>query len=348
MNRNSHIKTHFDSRVILSFVAILLLSGIILAFRVNENEPCQVEDFEIQASSFKVGELITFSDYTDNAHEWKWNFGDGNEVSFRSKVAHEYKEPGKYLVNLWVNKNCNIAKIVEIKPETDVIDSTLLPRFRAPRVAYVNEPVAFSDSTSHAKSWEWRFGEGDKIDAIDKNPTYTYSTPGEKTVSLFVNDDIKYVSFKKITVLPARKENKPISKADIIRETQTSVVNDYLDRIPEAPASELEEKPAVAVKKTEEPEEKIKVPELDEGKLARLIMGISQDKLSFNNFTRYFCKDRLPSVQLLKEDRVVSVHYLNNILRGKKIELKSVSMVRNKKNNCVSLIVLDYKRKGLF
>lgn len=347
MNRNSQIKTHFDSRVILSFIAILLISGIILAFRVNESEPCEVENFKIQASSFKVGELITFSDYTDNAHEWKWDFGDGEETSFRSKVVHQYKEPGKYLVNLWVNKSCNIAKIVEIKSDSDVIDSTLLPKFSAPKTAYVNEAVSFTDSTSHAKSWEWRFGEGEKIDAIDKNPTYTYSTPGEKTVSLFVNDDIKYVSFKKITVLPARKERSPISRADIMRETQGNVVDELLERIPEAPASEINEKPAVAVKKSEEPEEKIVVPELDERKLAGLIVGIAQDKLSYKNLTRFFCKDNLPSVQL-KDGKIVSLYYLNNTLRNKKIELKNVSMVRNKENNCVSLIILDYKRKGLF
>ncbi|MGS2763996.1 PKD domain-containing protein [Sinomicrobium sp. M5D2P9] len=346
MNRNSHIRTHFDSRVILSFIAILLLSGIILAFRVNESEPCLVEQIKVQASSFKVGEIITFSDYTENAHEWKWDFGDGNGTSFRSKVVHQYKEPGKYLVNLWVNKNCNITKLVDIQPAEDIIDSTLLPRFYAPKIAYVNEPVTFTDSTSHAKSWEWRFGEGEKIDAIDKNPSHTYKTTGEKTVSLFVNDDIKYVSFRKITVLPAKQEKSPISRAEIMRETRTSVVDDFLERIPEAPASELKEKPATTVKKTEESEDVVEVPELDEAKLAGLIVGIAQDKLSFHNFVRYFCKDRLPSVQL--KDKVVSIHYLSNSIRGKKIELKSVSMVRNKENNCVRLIIVDYKRKGLF
>ncbi|RNL85964.1 hypothetical protein ED312_11955 [Sinomicrobium pectinilyticum] len=346
MNRNSHIRTHFDSRVILSFVAILLLSGIILAFRVNESEPCQVEQIKVQASAYKVGEIITFSDYTENAHEWKWDFGDGNEASFRSKVVHQYKEPGKYLVNLWVNKNCNITKLLDIKPAEDIIDSTLLPRFYAPKIAYVNEPVSFIDSTSHAKSWEWRFGEGEKIDAIDKNPSYTYKTTGEKTVSLFVNDDIKYVSFHKVTVLPAKKENTPISRAEIMRETSTSVVNDFLDRIPEAPASELNEKQATTVNKSKKPEETIEVPELDEDKLAGLIAGIAEDKLSFYNFTRFFCKDHLPSVQM--DEKVVSLHYLNNSIRGKKIKIKSVSMVRNKENNCISLIIVDYKRKGLF
>ncbi|SFW72687.1 PKD repeat-containing protein [Sinomicrobium oceani] len=343
MNRNSHIRTHFDSRVILSFVAILLLSGIILAFRVNESEPCKVEEIKVQASSFKVGEIITFSDYTDNAHEWKWDFGDGNEAAFRSKVVHQYKDPGKYLVSLWVNKNCNITRLVDIKPSEDIIDSTLLPKFFAPKIAYVNEPVSFSDSTSHAKSWEWRFGEGEKIDAIDRNPSYTYKTTGEKTISLFVNDDIKYVGFRKITVLPAREENTPISRADIMRETRGNVVNDFLDRVPEAPASELKEKSATTVEKSKE---EVIVPELDESKLAGLIIGISEDKLSFNNFVRYFCKGKLPSVQL--KDRIVSIHYLNNSIRGKKIDLKSVSIIRNKDNGCVSLIVVDYKRKGLF
>ncbi|WP_461532419.1 PKD domain-containing protein [Sinomicrobium sp.] len=345
MNKNSHIKTHFDARVLLSFIVLLFIAGAVLAYKSNKNEPCLVSSFNIDASSLKAGEIITFSDYTDNAHEWRWNFGDGNTSVNRSKVAHQYKEPGEYVVNLWVNKNCNVSKIVKILPKEELIDSTLFPRFNLPEVAYVDEPVNFTDYTPHAKSWEWRFGEGEgnAIDAIDKNPSYTYKTPGIKTVYLIVNDDTKYLTHKKITVLASRKKKERINMADIIRDTRDrDVVDAFIDKVPEKP-SEPEKKEEIV----EDPVVEEEIPVIDESKLAGMIVGVSVNKLSFKNFTRYFCKDALPSVQL-NNGETVSIYYLYNMIRGKKIDVKKVSMVRNKQTNCVSLIILDYKRKGLF
>ncbi|RAV29764.1 PKD domain-containing protein [Sinomicrobium soli] len=353
MNRNSRIKTHFDSRVLLSFIALLFIAGVVLAFKVRESEPCLVQSFNIDASALKVGEIVTFSDYTDNAHEWEWNFGDGNTASHRSKVVHQYKEPGKYLVNLWVNKNCNISKVVEILPSKELIDSTLFPRFDIPAIAYVDEPVTFTDQTPHAKRWEWRFGEGDgeKIDAIDKDPSYTYKTPGLKTVYLIVNDDTKYLTHKKITVLPSRNKKERINKVDIMKDTRDEdIVDIYINqKVPEKPIGFEPEKAKRVdnINVPEEEEEEATVLPMDEERLAGIIMGISMNRLSFKNFTRHFCKDQFPKVQL-KDGSIVSVHYLYNTIRGKKIELKKVSMVRDRQTDCVSLIILDYKRKGLF
>jgi PKD repeat protein len=46
--------------------------------------------------------LVVFQDEsTGKITSWKWDFGDG-ELSNKQHPHHIYKEPGKYVVVLWV------------------------------------------------------------------------------------------------------------------------------------------------------------------------------------------------------------------------------------------------------
>ncbi len=56
--------------------------------------------------SFKIVDmkrrLVAFQDEsTGKITSWKWDFGDG-ETSTEQHPQHSYKEPGKYVVVLWV------------------------------------------------------------------------------------------------------------------------------------------------------------------------------------------------------------------------------------------------------
>lgn len=162
MNNSTQIKTHFDLKIILFFAIIFVISCGLLAFEINIKTPCTVTEFKVDAPSYKAGELITFSDVTKSSYEWRWYFGDGTEISYRSKVGHSFSKPGKYTVKLLVNNGCSITKDITIIPSKEVINTALLPKFYAPKVVYEGEIIKFRDSTEHAKSWEWRFGDGPK------------------------------------------------------------------------------------------------------------------------------------------------------------------------------------------
>ena len=163
MSKSNQIKTHFDGKVIVFFTIIFIVSCGLLAFKVNSKKVCNVKEFKIEAPSFKAGELITFSDKTPNSYEWRWYFGDGTKISYRSKEVHSFAKPGKYTVKLLVDNSCTIEKTITILPKNDVIDKALLPKIFVPKIVYQGDPVQFRDSTAHAKSWEWRFGDGMKI-----------------------------------------------------------------------------------------------------------------------------------------------------------------------------------------
>ncbi|MHC1757730.1 MAG: PKD domain-containing protein [Methanosarcina sp.] len=58
--------------------------------------------------------LIQFTDLSQNANGWNWDFGDGNHSTQRSPV-HEYADPGIYSVNLTaINENGTDSKLTTI------------------------------------------------------------------------------------------------------------------------------------------------------------------------------------------------------------------------------------------
>ncbi|AWG24105.1 PKD domain-containing protein [Flavobacterium kingsejongi] len=330
MNKTNQIKTHFDLKIIVFFIVIFIVSCGLLAFKINEKAVCTVKEFKVDAPSFRTGELITFSDDSKNSYEWRWYFGDGTKISYRSKVAHAFSKPGKYTVKLLVNNNCTVEQTITITAKNDVLDAALFPKFKSPKIVYQGDIVKFSDSTAHAKSWEWRFGDSQKIDALEKNPSYVYKTPGEKKVSLVVNGDIKYVKYASIVVLPAKKEQKDLVKERLERRgsARGDAVKEYFDKLPDAPKRSPE------------------IANIDEEKFKKMLLGVSADQLSYENLTRYFCEDNLPLVQL-KGGKSMSLKALDESVRNRGINVKKVTLQRDK-DNCVTVILLNYKYKTIF
>lgn len=330
MSKSNQIKTHFDGKIIVFFTLIFIVSCGLLAFKVNTKKVCTVKEFNIDAPSFKAGELITFSDKTPNSYEWRWYFGDGSKISYRSKEVHSFAKPGKYTVKLLVDNNCTIEKTITIVPKNDVINKALLPKFFAPKVVYQGEPVQFRDSTGHAKSWEWRFGDGMKIDAIDQNPTHVYRIPGEKLVSLVVNGDIKYVQNAKITVLPAKTEQRDIVAERLARRSDArgDVIKDYFNQLPSAPKRSAE------------------FGNLNEETFKAVLLGICKDELSYENLKRYFCDDELPLVKL-RSGKTITLKTLDGEIRNRNINIKKVELARDS-DGCVTVINLNYRYKSIF
>jgi len=270
---------------------------------------CDMNGFKIEASSFNAGELITFSDTTSNGYDWEWNFGDGSKVSYLSKVGHAFEKEGVYNVKLEVNGNCSAVKTVTIASKKQEVDESLMPNFSAPQTIVEGKQVQFRDLTPNAKSWEWRFGDSGNyaVDATDKNPTYTFKTSGKKMVTLVVNGDINHV--KKLDVY--------VQKAQ--EEKQVMVV------------------PTITVKKRGPIEKGI-----TEEKLEGMLNGVAQNELSYRNLSRYFCKDAMPEVQLVRDGKIVSLKELDELIRAKGIKIKQITIQKDK-DECVTNIAINYR-----
>lgn len=69
-------------------------------------------------------------------------------------------------------------------------------------VAYINQPILFSDASYKATSWAWDFDNNGSTDATTQNPTWSYGMSGYKTVKLTINGAYSKTMTNYIQVLP--------------------------------------------------------------------------------------------------------------------------------------------------
>lgn len=117
-----------------------------------------------------------------------WNFGDGNTSSQQNPI-NNYTFSGNYTVSLSISdaNGCNgtasVPNMVQVVPQPQAI-------FSSPDTLACAAPhtVNFSNtsSTGPNSTYTWDFGDGNTSSAA--NPTHTYTSDGNYTVSLIVSD----------------------------------------------------------------------------------------------------------------------------------------------------------------
>jgi len=138
---------------------------------------------------------VQFTDLTNEADEWLWNFGDG-ATSTNQNPLHEYSDTGHLAVILYAtNSGCRdslLFEFIQVKPpiarfgyQTNCIDRLLFN---------------FRDSSIGATSWFWDFGDGTTSTA--QNPSHTFPSYNTYNVSLTVtNDTCSHTVTKPIRVI---------------------------------------------------------------------------------------------------------------------------------------------------
>lgn len=129
---------------------------------------------------------IQFTDESENADTWKWYFGDGDSTFVRNPI-HIYDSSGTYQVKLVVT---NMQTGCEDEYEQTVRVSILHAEFDANKYQVcTGDIITFQDrSTGLNLTRTWNFGEGAPSSA--QNPTFSYNTPGTKTVTLTITDQL--------------------------------------------------------------------------------------------------------------------------------------------------------------
>ncbi|GGI28591.1 PKD domain-containing protein [Pedobacter mendelii] len=152
-------------------------------------------NFDLVTSSCAKSEITLTDKSSSNTSDfaitnWQWDFGDGTTLT-EQNPKHQYAAEGTYTVSLSVKSGTGcfsdvVTKQVKIFP---------LPvsKFAANLNTCINTDYLVNDqsSISSLKSsntitkWSWDFGDGTKIDKIDKLPFFhQYTTTGTYTVSL--------------------------------------------------------------------------------------------------------------------------------------------------------------------
>lgn len=144
-------------------------------------------DFSLSSPSGIAPHQVQFTDLsTGDVSTWLWDFGDG-VTSDEQNPVHVYESSGYYDVILRVSGPSGVQE--SVKPSVVVVSEPVQPP-RADFIINNNEgiaplPIVCTDaSTGEISEWIWNFGDGKVVKG--RNPTYTYTIPGEYSVTLTV------------------------------------------------------------------------------------------------------------------------------------------------------------------
>jgi PKD repeat protein len=143
-------------------------------------------DFTVALPPFSCsGSPTQFTDITPNPSDsniasWLWDFDDGGSTSTLKNPQHTYATSGTYNVSLTTSTNFGCSRTIQ-KPvlisSSPVVDFSFSPPCR-------NVPVTFTDLTPGTNlSWLWQI---ESSFYTTQNPVHTFTTSGNKTITLTV------------------------------------------------------------------------------------------------------------------------------------------------------------------
>jgi len=139
-----------------------------------------VADFTSNVTGGKQNAQVQFTDLTNNASGWTWNFGDGGSSSSKNPV-HQYTKFGTFTVSLTATSDTDSSVVTKTGYIT--ITELMIADFSGvPTSGDKPLSVTFTDASRNATSWYYNFGDG--VGAWTQNPTHVYTTAGTYTVSL--------------------------------------------------------------------------------------------------------------------------------------------------------------------
>lgn len=126
---------------------------------------------------------VTFTDTSQGAQTWLWEFGDGTTSNLQNPPVHNYSVQGNYTVTLIVSNA--VTGCVDSTKETIPIGTPHVAFGADKRSGCMPLLVHFSDSSVFASGWLWKFGDG--ATSSLKDPAHTYTDTGSYTVTLIIN-----------------------------------------------------------------------------------------------------------------------------------------------------------------
>ncbi len=133
--------------------------------------------------------MVTFTDTSENAVSYAWDFGDGAGTSTEASPTYTYAEAGTYTVSLMVTSETDNTDVFT----ADVtVDAVPIPPTADFTFAATDLEVVFTDASvandGNITGYAWDFGDGTGT-STDASPTYTYGEAGNFTVALTITFD---------------------------------------------------------------------------------------------------------------------------------------------------------------
>lgn len=115
-----------------------------------------VADFEIDKHTACAGEPVTFTDKSQNADFWCWDFGDGVRGEGKT-ISHKYQKPGTYSVKLTAkNAGCKAEKVLV---NTITIKDPFI-NYAIEKTCLDPYSISLTNTSKNYDEIHWEFGDG--------------------------------------------------------------------------------------------------------------------------------------------------------------------------------------------
>ena len=140
-----------------------------------------IANFTTTANGCALPVGINFTNTSQNASTFSWNFGNTQTSSAQVPATINYSTAGSYTIQLIASSPYGCVDTV-VKPITI---SNFQAVINAPLSVCQNEVVNLSDnSTTGVTNWSWLFTGGNAINTNTANPTITYPNAGSYSIVL--------------------------------------------------------------------------------------------------------------------------------------------------------------------
>jgi FOG: PKD repeat len=339
---------YLDENVIFTMIITALLGLIVTGFQYKNYEHCIDFNIRAKANHFRTDEPIRFETDAIFAKDFSWDFGDNEQTETNiNSAVHSFNQPGEYTVAVTVNGSCTEYKTIYIAKAQKLDNPLLIPQFICPQTAEVGQPVTFQDTTAGARSWEWRFGETASIDATSSTASYTYKTPGLKTISLILNGDPQQMGVCKVYV---NEKNVPPPVSKLPPRTGGGGRKPSLVIVPAKPGTptleEQQNEAPPAVKEAPKPQGIT----IGKQELETKLRGVVNNLFTARDFSQYTCNNQNLPVSLNGQEITFAqfCNKLASIGNDKKIKQLNVQQIKNGETNCIIGLNVNLKTKQGF
>ncbi len=346
-----------DIKVWLTMLVVAVICATVFGFKVFNKNHCApfgilIKGFTTgKSNSYYVSETITLSPDKSNAREIVWDFGDGTTQIEGDSAKHSFLREGTYNITATAYGGCIASEIVTIAQlNTQQINTAplmMLDPISGPDTPHTGESVKYYSAVK-ANSYEWTVVNSPNFSTQkDSLATYKFLIGGTQYIQLKLDNDPKKIYRKTINVL--QKVNKgsyiiPVVPVYIppsvkIPENTTTVNKEPANKEPANTNIPVTSTPAVKTPKI------YFIPDQEFQSMLELVVQGKQDVQSFNQF---LCSGTDATKLLANGKEWSTVTQFCQTIRGnKKIIIKSVSSKRDDKK-CVTILYVEYKKKGLF
>jgi hypothetical protein len=331
------ITSHIDPMVLYTFLSLLAISIVILAFQVSGKEDCSQASILLSSqqnaqkhNSFTTGEVITFK--SDNISKSRadisWDFGDSTEQAQGLQVYHAFNKAGSYTITLQRGKCSWHQEVVIVNAIADapLPSSDQFPVIEGPAEALAGRAVVFTNNSANASNWSWRLLQNGAEIHNGKTVTYTFSTPGERILTLIVNGDTSKMVTKHIQVFASQPARR----------------NEHFEPMP----FPEEAKPAENVPAAQPVPEKPKTPAISDDEFKFMLTQVVGKQKSAGDFSPFLCNNLNANVLLNDKETDSFSHFCSRIRGKKRFKIELVNLIKDQ-NGCVKEIRIRYDKKFL-